>query len=243
MSEKRPGAEHGSIWVVIPALNAERELGGVLAGCFEQSFGERVIVVDDGSTDATASIARGHGVIVARHPRNRGKGEALRTGFEVALREGAVAVITMDSDGQHLATEAPKLLETWTATGADLVIGSRSHLFGDMVRRRRFANQFSAATVSWFAGCRVNDSQSGFRLYSREFMTRIDFQSAGFAAESEMVILAGRRGMTIRETPIRLGYVNGVSTSHYRPVLDSLRIAGSVVAASMRPILRTGRLS
>ncbi len=230
--------------LVIPALNAERTLPGVIASCLEYDPDGRdaIIVVDDGSTDATSRLAREAGVRVVRHASNRGKGEALRTGFELALRDKADAVVTMDADGQHIASEIPRLLRAWEEHAADLVIGSRASLFEEMVGRRRIANRFSARSISMFAGVRVRDSQSGFRLYTRRFLTEVDYESHGFAAESEMVVVSGRKGLNIVETPILLGYVDGIGTSHYRPVMDTLRIAGRVIAAGARPVLRTGDL-
>lgn len=238
------GVDLSRLRVVIPALNAEHQLPGVIAGCLElgQEWKELIIVIDDGSSDETSRVARAAGVRVVRHERNQGKGEALRTGFELSLRDRVDAVVTMDADGQHLASEIPKLLREWEQSGADLVIGSRDHLFGDMVGRRRLANRFSARAISMFAGVRVRDSQSGFRLYTRRFLTEVDYESSGFAAESEMVVVSGRKGLRIAETSIRLGFVDGVATSHYRPVLDTLRIAGRVIVAGLRPILRTGRV-
>ncbi len=245
MNELSPGGriEHSLVRVVIPALNAESTLPGVIADCLaaDPAWKEALIVVDDGSTDGTSLVAQEAGVRVLRHEVNRGKGEALRTGFELALRDKAEAVVTMDADGQHLASEIPKLVRAWKEHSADLVIGSRAGLFEEMVGRRRIANRFSARSISMFAGVRVLDSQSGFRLYTRRFLTEVDYESHGFAAESEMVVVSGRKGMTIVETPIRLGYVDGVATSHYRPVMDTLRIAGRVIAAGARPVLRTGR--
>lgn len=242
--EGGPHVDPARLRIIIPALNAESQLPEVIRGCLElgPKWTTRVIVIDDGSADGTSRVATAAGARVVRHERNRGKGEALRTGFELSLRDRADAVVSMDADGQHVASEIPKLLETWRETGADLVIGSRAGLFDAMVGRRRLANQFSANAISMFAGVRVSDSQSGFRLYTRKFLTEIDYGSSGFAAESEMVVVAGRKGFKIVETPIRLGFVDGVATSHYRPVVDTLRIAGMVLVAGMRPILRTGRV-
>lgn len=228
----------GSLFrIVIPALDAADHLPSVLDQCvaLDESWREIVIVVDDGSSDATSTVARDAGFRVVRHERNRGKGEALRTGFELALQERVAAVVTMDADGQHRPGEILVLLRKWQETDADLIIGSRGHLFEQMVRRRHLANRFSAKAISLFAGTRVHDSQSGLRLYTRRFLTEVDFESSGFAAESEMIVVAGRKGLRIVETPIRLGFVDGVVTSHYRPVLDTLRIAGRVVVAGMRP--------
>ncbi|MBW3671592.1 MAG: glycosyltransferase family 2 protein, partial [Acidobacteria bacterium] len=216
--------------VVIPALNAEHQLPGVIAGCLDlgQKWKELIIVIDDGSSDETSRVARAAGVRVVRHERNMGKGEALRTGFELALRDRVDAVVTMDADGQHLASEIPKLLQEWKQSGADLVIGSRDHLFGDMVGRRRLANRFSARSISMFAGVRVRDSQSGFRLYTRRFLTEVDYESSGFAAESEMVVVSGRKGLAISETSIRLGFVDAPLEDQEREDLVNLAVNGEV---------------
>ncbi|MDX1582556.1 MAG: glycosyltransferase family 2 protein [Thermoanaerobaculia bacterium] len=232
-------ASDPDVWIVIPALDAANHVGAVVEDCQREGFRGRVIVVDDGSSDPTFDSAVESGAVTLRHARNRGKGEALRTGFELALRERADAVISMDADGQHVASEIPKLQRAWAETDADLVIGSRDHLFAQMVRRRRLANRASARLISLCAGVNVRDSQSGFRLYTRRFLTEVDYRSAGFAAESEMVVVGGRRGLKIAETPVRLGFVDGLTTSHYRPVLDSIRITLSVMSAYLRPGITT----
>jgi glycosyltransferase involved in cell wall biosynthesis len=227
--------------LVIPALNGGERLVRVIEGCLELDEGlrGRLIVVDDGSEDRTAALARDAGARVVRHPRNRGKGAALRTGFELALTRQIDAVVTLDADGQHLPSEIPKLVDRWRETGADLVIGSRAHLFEGMLPRRRLANRFSAWSISIMAGVRVHDSQSGFRLYSSRILHDVEFESSRFDAESEMIVIGVRKGFRIAETPIDLGFVEGTVTSHYRPLLDTLRIARTVVVSRARPVVRT----
>ena len=215
------------ILLVIPAYEAEPSVGAVAAQAGE--FGFPVCVVDDGSTDRTGDMARAAGAHVLRHEQNQGKGAALKTGFAYALEQGFDAVITLDADAQHLPTEIPKFVEAWRKTKADLIIGDRSHLFGQMLRRRRMANRFSAAAISWCARTRVNDSQSGFRLYSAELVRNVPMRANGFAAESEIIVRAGLSGRKIVSIPIDLGFVNGITTSHYLPVKDTLRIAGVVI--------------
>lgn len=212
--------------VVIPALDAGASVGAVVRASLAH-LGD-VVVVNDGSTDATAAEAAAAGAVVLHHPQNLGKGAALRTGFQHALERGFDAVITIDADGQHLPTEIPKFLRAWRETRADLIIGDRSHLFGGMLPRRRNANMFSAWAISKCAGTRVTDSQSGFRLYAASLIRDVSMGANGFAAESEIIVRAGRGGRTIVSIPIELGFVNGISTSHYRPLLDTLRIAGVV---------------
>lgn len=213
---------------LIPALNAQRTIPRVVAEA--RRFLEPVVVVDDGSSDATGKVARAVGAIVLRHDVNRGKGGALKTGFAWALENGFDAVITLDADGQHLASEIPKFL---AVEDADLVIGGRDHLFEQMLPRRRNANRFSAWCISKFSGVNVPDSQSGFRRYSANLLRSVKLHSDGFDLESEVIVLAGKRGFRIVTISIDLGFVDGIATSHYKPVLDTLRIAWTVTRARL----------
>lgn len=214
------------IAAIIPALNAERTIAAVVVEARRQI--EPVIVIDDGSTDATGDVARAVGAIVLRHDVNRGKGAALKTGFVWALEHGYEAVVTLDADGQHLPAEIAKFIDAHRETGADLVIGGRSHLFRGMLPRRRLANQFSAWCIARASGARISDSQSGFRLYSARLLRSIALRADGFDMESEVIVRAGRRNLKIVTIPIDLGFVNGIATSHYKPLKDTLRIAWTV---------------
>ena len=213
--------------VAIPALNAENTLPAVLRGV--RRHVRNVVVVDDGSSDDTSRVADDGGATVLRHEANRGKGAALKTAFAWALEEEFDAVITIDADGQHLPREIAKLIAARRGTGADLIIGGRSHLFAEMLPRRRNANRFSAWTIAKAAGTDVTDSQSGFRLYSRRLLENVKLRSDGFAMESEVIVRAGRAGLHIVTIPIDLGFVDGLATSHYKPVKDTLRIAWTVL--------------
>lgn len=217
------------VLVIIPALNAEPSIGRVITEA--RAVAERVVVIDDGSADATARVAREAGAEVISHPHNRGKGAALKTGFAYALEHGFEAVVTLDADGQHLPREIPKFVAAREQTGAHLVIGGRAHLFQEMLPRRRFANRMS----SWFIGrvskTGVSDSQSGFRLYSAELLRAAHLRSDGFDLESEVIVRAGCGNFKVITIPIDLGFVDGLSTSHYKPLQDSLRIAWTVFRA------------
>ena len=214
---------------VIPALNAAKTLGPVIAASREHV--DAIVVVDDGSNDGTSDVAGAAGVNVVRHQKNHGKGAALKTGFRWCLERGYDAVLTLDADGQHLGSNIPKLVAAWKETHADLIIGGRSHLFEQMLPRRRVANRLSAAAIAWASGLKVSDSQSGFRIYSANLLRAITLHSNGFAMESEVLVRAGRRGLRVVTVPVDLGFVDGLATSHYRPVLDSLRIAVVVFRA------------
>ncbi|MGD8375697.1 MAG: glycosyltransferase family 2 protein [Acidobacteriota bacterium] len=210
----------------IPAYEAGSSIAGVVLRTRER-IGE-VVVVDDGSSDETGAAARRAGARVLRHSRNRGKGAALRTAFDDLLSRGFDAVLTLDADGQHLPEEIPKLLE---AAGADLVIGGRDHLFAGMRPLRRTSNRLSSRAISLVAGCRLSDVQSGFRLYRRTLLEITGFPECRFDAESAVVVRAVRRGLRVVTVPVRLGFVDGYHTSHYRAVVDSLRIARAVTRA------------
>jgi glycosyltransferase involved in cell wall biosynthesis len=219
--------------VVIPAFNAERSVGNIVRGCRDHV--EDVLVVDDGSTDRTAAVALEAGARVISHGVNRGKGAALKTGFGCAMQRGFDAVITLDADGQHLPREIPKFLKARAETNADLIIGGRSHLFHQMLPRRRMANRFSSWSIARASKTNITDSQSGFRLYSKNLLLKARLRSNGFAMESEVIVCAGCDGFKVVTIPIDLGFVDGLATSHYKPVMDSLRIFWTVTRARLFP--------
>jgi glycosyltransferase involved in cell wall biosynthesis len=213
--------------VIIPALNAAKTLAPIVSEA--KQYIDQVVVVDDGSSDGTGDVARNAGAIVIRHDVNRGKGGALKSGFVWALEQGLDGVITLDADGQHLPRQIPLFLEH--AIGADLIIGGRAHLFGGMLPRRRMANRFSAWAVAKASRTKIKDSQSGYRFYSARVLREIPLRAEGFDMETEVIIRAGVRGLRVEQIPIDLGFVDGLSTSHYKPLLDTLRIAWTGVRA------------
>jgi glycosyltransferase involved in cell wall biosynthesis len=218
------------IAAAIPAFQAAASVADVVRRT--RAVIEEVLVVDDGSTDGTGDAARGAGADVVAHPANRGKGAALVTAFRTLFGRGCDAVVTVDADGQHLPEEIPRLLEA-ARGGADLVLGTRDHLFAEMVAARRVANRLSSWAISWAAGQRLSDVQTGFRLYTRRVVEATGFPETRFDAESAVVVRASRRGFRIVTVPVRLGFADGRTTSHYRPLVDSLRIARSVMRARL----------
>jgi glycosyltransferase involved in cell wall biosynthesis len=211
----------------IPAYEAVHSVGSVVART--RTVIDDVLVVDDGSNDGTGEAALAAGAEVVVLPENRGKGAALREAFAILFSRGFAGVVTIDADGQHLPEEVPRLLAA--ADGADLVLGTRDHLFREMGRVRRVSNRLSSQAISWAAGQAISDVQTGFRFYRRKLIERTGFPESGFEAESVVVVRAVRLGLRVTTTPIRLGYADGRTTSHYRPVVDSLRIAAGVLRA------------
>jgi glycosyltransferase involved in cell wall biosynthesis len=212
--------------VLIPAYNAAKTLAPVLRATLEQT--KDVTVIDDGSVDGTGDIARSGGAHVLTHPVNRGKGGALKTGFAWACEQGYDGVITLDADGQHLPQEISKFLDCQQKTGGDLIIGGRAHLFGQMLPQRRMANRFSAWSIAFASGTNITDAQSGYRYYSTRMLRTLRLRADGFAMESEVIVRAGRGGFKVLTTPIDLGFVDGLSTSHYKPLKDTFMIFGVV---------------
>jgi len=222
------------IAAVIPAFQAAPTVGDVVrrtAGTLPQ-----VLVVDDGSTDGTGSAARRAGARVLRIPENRGKGSALRLAFQTLFAEGHEAVVTLDADGQHLPEEIGKLLAAWGDTGAGLVLGSRAHLFARMCGLRRRSNRWSSRAILIGLDTDISDVQTGFRLYTRELIAATGFPEPRFEAESAVVCRALRLGLPVATVGIALGEVDGRATSHYRPVVDSMRIARAVIRARLEPL-------
>ncbi|MCI0568645.1 MAG: glycosyltransferase family 2 protein [Acidobacteria bacterium] len=225
----------GDIVAVIPAYNASLTISAVVRKA--RAHLSRVYVVDDGSTDDTADRARRAGAQVLTHSRNRGKGAALRTAFAELARTGVDAVVTLDADGQHDPDDIPRLVESFRASGADLIIGSRWQAFSEMSRPRRFGNRFSSSALAFFTGLHVPDSQSGFRLYSTPFLQSARLKGEAYELEMEAILVASSSGRKVQTIPISLLVPDGRALSHFRPVRDTYRICACVVGFSLRRLL------
>lgn len=223
----------GRVAVVIPALNEEKAIAGVLDSVL--ALGLPVIFVDDGSADATPEIAAARGVTLIRHPQRMGKGEALRDGFREALRQGFDGVVTMDGDGQHVAADVPRLLEAAAAHPGHIAIGARILNRHRQPSYRRWANNFADWGIGWACGQRLIDTQSGQRYYPRAAMELVDIETEGFVFESEILIEASwRRGLRVVAVPIESRYQGEFRPSHFRSLPDFLRITFRVIAKIVR---------
>ena len=214
--------------VAIPAYQAAPSVGDVVERTLRLL--PDVLVIDDGSDDDTADVARHAGAEVISFDVNRGKGDALEAAFGELFGRGHEAVITLDADGQHLPEEIPVLIDAASA-GADLVLGTRERLFNQMSRLRRHSNRLSSRAISLVAGKALDDVQTGFRWYSKRLIETVGFPEPRFEAESAVVVRAVRRGFRLVTVPVDLGFADGRVTSHYRPIIDSLRIARAVTRA------------
>jgi len=209
------------IAVLIPAHNEEAAIGKLVKDLQEKV--DKIIVVNDGSTDSTAKEAESKGAVVLHHQKRRGKGEALKTGFNYILENEYRAVITMDGDGQHLPSEVYKFVETFEK-GPDnigLIIGLRRREIGRMPLDRRLTNWFTSSVVSCFAHQRIPDSQCGFRLIRGEALKGIKLLTSHFDTESEILVKIARKGFRILSIPIKTVYQE--EKSKIDPFLDTLR--------------------
>jgi glycosyltransferase involved in cell wall biosynthesis len=210
--------------IVIPAYNEAATIRNVAERALEQL--ERVIVVDDGSTDGTAATLARLPITLLRNEHNLGKGPALWRGIQEALRKDAQAVVTLDGDGQHRPEDIPRLIAAHAAHPQAIVIGSRLHERERIPAVRYRANRVANFWISWAAGYAIADSQSGFRVYPAKLLQEIELRhAAGFVFESEILIEAGRRGVKSIAVPIPAIYSGHSRSSHFRPVADIARIA------------------
>lgn len=217
---------------LVPAYQAAAKLGEVLLRLQALARPPVVLVVDDGSRDATAEVARQHGARVLSFAGNRGKGHALLAGF-AALRDEFDAVVTLDADGQHPPECLPDLVRAADA-GADLVLGVRARTAG-MPSSRRFANGFSSGWATWLAGQRVSDSQCGYRLHSRRLLERTPLTPGRYEVETELVVRAARLGFRIAEVEIPTVY--GGERSQIHALRDVPRIAGTLLRLTREGLL------
>ena len=216
------------VWVLLPGYNVAPHLAGLVPRIRVALPTSPLLLVDDGSIDGTAEVARGLGLRVLQHERNRGKGVALRTGFALACSEGAAAVLTLDADGQHAPEEAPRFVRAWQA-GAQVVVGDRMDATADMPWLRLQTNRFTSSVISRLAGTPIPDSQNGYRLFDAVVLRSIELESERYDLESEVLIKAGRMGFTIASVPISTIYGDQVSSIH--PVQDTLRFVRLVTRA------------
>ena len=209
------------VGVVIPAYNVGNRIDHVLSNVLKYIPARRIIVVDDGSSDETSQRARDRGVTLLRHPENRGKGEALKSGFREAIRQGLDGVITLDGDGQHAPDRIPCFVDQAEATGQDLVLGCRRFAVGEMPWDRILSNRLSTVLVSWLAGHPVRDSQCGFRFIQTWLLERVTLETQRYETETEFLVKALRMGCRVGFCPVPVIYDGG--PSHIRRGRDTLR--------------------
>lgn len=204
---------------VIPCLNESASVAPLVAAV--RVHLASVLVVDDGSTDETASLAESAGAVVIKHARNLGKGAALKTGLAHALKQNFEWAVTLDGDGQHAPEDLPELLRCAEQTGALLVIGNRMNEARKISWLRRRVNQWMSRQLSQRAGRPLPDTQSGFRLIHLRTWAALALNTKHFEVESEMLMAFLAAGRRVEFVPIQV--ISSRRRSHIHPVADSLR--------------------
>ena len=211
--------------VVIPTYNNDRTLGGVIAGV--RRYCADIFVVNDGSTDRTAEVlASTEGIRTIAYARNRGKGYALRRGLRAAREAGYRYALTLDSDGQHDPDDIARFIERIERRPDTLLIGARNLTADNMPARNTFANRFSNFWYLVETGRRLEDTQSGFRLYPLRQLGRLRSLCSRYEFEVEVIVRAAWRGVEVENIPVRVYYApDGERVSHFRPLRDFTRIS------------------
>ena len=193
-----------NICVLIPAYNEEKTIGDLVQGLLSKL--KSVIVIDDGSIDSTAKIAKQSGAIVLRHQCCQGKGAALRTGYDYCLSNNFDAILNLDSDGQHDWREVDKFINLAERTQVGIIIGNRMGEVKDMPWLRYMTNRFTSKIISALVKQKIDDTQCGYRLIKREVLRKVKLTTAHYDTESELLIKAGRSGFKIISVSIKTIY-------------------------------------
>ena len=212
--------DRSRIAAVIPAYQEEKYVSEVARRARAQL--QNVLVVDDGSTDTTAERARSSGVDVVIHPQNRGRGESIKTGLRYWLERGSEYVVLLDADGQHLPEEISRFVEAAASDNqAKIFVGSRMNDTSTMPFVRRIVNRYMSGKISRACGQQIPDTQCGFRMLHRDIIPEVLSGASRFEYETEMLIIASRKGHRVASVPITTVYSDEISSIN--PVRDTLR--------------------
>ncbi len=202
--------------VGIPAYNEEKTIGAIVKRSLQYS--DKVIVVDDGSSDGTANVAKQNGATVISHQKNQGYGAAVITLFDRARQESADILTIIDGDGQHDPGQIPLLVNTLQENNVDVIIGSRflDDSSGTPGYRKRGIKIITSA-ANFGADFKVSDAQSGFRSYSKRAIDSIHPTETGMSVSTEILLKISNKGLSVAEVPITISYDGETSTEHPVP--------------------------
>lgn len=230
-----------NVALVIPAYNEAATIRGLAERALAQC--EQVIIVNDASQDDTAGQLEGLPVTLLENDQNLGKAGSLWRGMLYAMELGAEQIVTMDGDGQHRPEDIPRLLNAARQFSGQIVIAARDMSGSHVPAGRRRSNKVANFWISWAAGYRIEDSQSGFRVYPAMLIRNLEINVArdrSFVFESEVLIEAATMGVKSVPVVVDAIYEPGQRASHFRPVLDIVRItrmvAWKLIRQGMAPI-------
>lgn len=213
--------------VCIPAFNEENSIDDIVKRSLK--FVDRVIVCDDGSSDQTSEKAKDAGATILTHKTNLGKGSAFKTLFEYANEIGADIVVTIDGDGQFLPEEMENMITSLQKSNADIVIGNRYGNQTEMPSYRKTGNKILDKVTKLAANLPFEDTQSGYRAYSKNAISSIKITNQGFGVDSEILIDAANKGLKIIEEPVTVLYNLGHKTSTKDPITHSIGVMSSLI--------------
>jgi glycosyltransferase involved in cell wall biosynthesis len=227
MKNKNQYIDSNNIALLLPSYNEEKHIAPVIKSCAKYNLD--IIVVDDGSTDNTPKILDelkkdpNLKLIVLRHETNKGKGEALKTGFSFVINNNYFGVITLDADGQHNIEEIKDFLLEINKNNPDIIVGSRFGNTKGMPFTRLLANYITSWIISLISFKKINDVQSGFRFIKSNVIKKIKLETSNFDTESEILIKASWNKYNITNVPIKTIYFPNEFKSHINPVKDTLK--------------------
>jgi glycosyltransferase involved in cell wall biosynthesis len=224
LTEVQKAISEKNICVLVPTYNNEKTLRRVIGGILE--YTRNIIIINDGSTDSTPFILQDYPEIRIIHlPENKGKGNALKTGFREAEKMGYSYAITIDSDGQHYPDDIPVFVEALLKENQDiLLIGNRNMAQDGIPKKSSFGNRFSNFWFWFETGIKLEDTQSGFRLYPLHKIPRKYF-TPKFEFEIEIIVRTAWRHVPVKNVPIKVLYDPAERVSHFRPFKDFTRIS------------------
>jgi glycosyltransferase involved in cell wall biosynthesis len=222
LSQNEPSNQK-NICVIVPTYNNHKTLKRVLDSVL--LYTTNIIVINDGSTDETLGILENYPQITQiQYAKNRGKGMALRKGFEKSIQLGYDYAITIDSDGQHFASDIPLFISEIPNDSPILLIGSRNMMQDDVPKKSSFGNKFSNFWFWFETGNRLEDTQSGFRLYPLKHIPT-NYFTTKFEFEIEVIVRSAWKGIPVKNIPIQVLYDPEERVSHFRPFQDFARIS------------------
>jgi len=217
------------ILVCIPAFNEAKTIAEVIMK--SKKYADTVIVYDDGSTDDTYEVANSAGATVIRNPENKGYGVAIRSLFQAAKEQNADIMVTLDSDGQHNPDQIPQLIEPLLKQRFDMVIGSRFLDSNDKEKVPRYRS-FGIKTITKLTQAAsysgITDSQSGFRAYNKNALSKINLFEDGMAVSIEILLRAKEKKLLTTEVPITINY-DVKDTSTHNPISHGVGVLYSVL--------------
>ncbi|MFA5351530.1 MAG: glycosyltransferase family 2 protein [Candidatus Omnitrophota bacterium] len=220
------------ICVIIPTYNESQAIAGLIKHVHKLDL--KTVIVDDGSNDDTAKIAKDAGAEVLRNQSNAGKGAALIKGYAFAVSQGFDAVISMDGDGQHSAEDIKTFIQKAESSSCGVIVGNRMAMTRGMPVLRIATNRFMSWIISAVAKQRIPDTQCGFRLVKKEVIQKIGLSTSKYETESEILVKAARLGFKIESVPVETIYSG--QKSQINPFIDTLRFIRFIILEFIRSL-------